>query len=596
MATPVLNSAAELYKGLKERGLHLRPKNGRDNQLLEELAKRLGCPDKALQKYLNKSAITAETLLLEFLKLTQPFAKMFEEIWNYLATKVAPVANESISIRFGFPETKDPTVINLEVFRRYVESSKFIYQNIVTETWNNDALGSLFELSSILTDAEDFREPAYKRYRPGEVYDLPIIEHLSHPIDYQVLKIRNLFQKIIQDYNQAETERTTDRRSIQELNENTETRDNYEGLRDNAFLLTDLLPRWHIVFNHLTDILKERKDEANDFYERKTASLLSEQEKKIKIYLKEALDILDLPFWKHRWHTYEIWSTILTINTLLEYHPVPIVKDGRIPFDDAAAALIAHLTTQAFPDACLAIQVQTPFDGEGNRRAIRPDLRICYSSNFYDITQTAGIIEFKQRESASVKHIEEVSRAYSGGAPNSGGLLIINYDEPAINPHLAPNSYFIQGVQPNNYVAIQTFKKNLFHILQSANYLPVNKTWVVLLDVSGSMGSAYQSGDVQTALSALMGNSLLKVYRFNDGLVEGGNLTSPASLSIYGGTELTTAINQLMTILKEIDQLLIVTDGGHEHPDFKQWNIGDVKECEPKELGKLLNWFSTNKY
>jgi hypothetical protein len=591
MPKPVLNSAADLYKEIRNRGLHFRKKNGRDNELLKQLSANLGCPDNNLQEYLNTSPIPAETLLIEFLKIAQPFAKMFEEIWSYMANKVAPVANENISVRFGFPETTDAIIVDLEAFRRYIQTSSYVYQNVLVTIWNHDSLRKLFGMSSILLDDLHFDGLIYKRYRPGEIYQLPDILQPSHPIDYKIQNIRNYFQKIILDYNKVEVARKSDQRTIQELKKNADELAIDEQLRKSAFDLTDLLPKWYLIFHHLADIPNLRKDKANMYYEKEIKPLLSAHVEIEKKFLNEAVDILDLPFWKYRWHTYEIWSTILTINTLSEYQPFPAIKNKRIFFDSSNAEIIAHLTVSNYSQACLAVQVQTPYTTEV-RQAIKPDLRICFSENYNDITQTAAIIEYKQRESISAQHIEEISRSYTGGAPSSGGTIIINYDEPAISPQLAPNAYFIQGVKPGNPAAIETFKNRLLAILQTVQYLPIRKNRVILLDVSISMETAYIGDAFQSSFSALIKNPLLKIYRFNEGLVPGGDLSDSQAIAVSGGTHLGKTLDQLIELLGEIDQLLIITDGDHDRPDFKQWKIGLVRECMPNELPDFLNWLS----
>ena len=51
--TKTFETAAELYREIKRRGLHLRKDYGRDNFLLEQLCTELGYPEGCLQKFLG---------------------------------------------------------------------------------------------------------------------------------------------------------------------------------------------------------------------------------------------------------------------------------------------------------------------------------------------------------------------------------------------------------------------------------------------------------------------------------------------------------------------------------------------------------------
>ena len=61
--------------------------------------------------------------MIHFIEVAQPFALMFIEIWDYLSTYTAYKSSESLSIRFGFRDSDNPTEVTLEQFRKYVETS-----------------------------------------------------------------------------------------------------------------------------------------------------------------------------------------------------------------------------------------------------------------------------------------------------------------------------------------------------------------------------------------------------------------------------------------------------------------------------------------
>lgn len=588
MSTKILETAFDFYSELKKRGLHLRKDYGRDNELFNRLTKNLGCPDDKLHEFLKKSDLSSETFLIEFLKIAQPFSKMFEEIWEYLAEKAAPKAGETISIRFGFPDEHEQTSIDLDTFRRYVDTSSFIFEKIRVPVWSYDALGTLFEISQ---EAEKFRnlgDTEYKRYRPGQPHQLPVVHKDGHPFDDIVHQLRNMFQTIIDDYKDSEEKRKINTRGIQELEDQPED-NNYITLRRYAFLLTDLLPRWHRIFALNREISSEWKNQSHAYYKKNIEPMLRLEENERKLPIMQAMDILDMPFWKDRWHTYEIWSTVITLKALTQYQPSPRIIRGRIAFDSFNTEIVADLIADKYDKACLAIQVQTPYTAAPPRKAIKPDLRICFSDDITNIHQTAAIVEFKQRESATTKHIEEISRSYTGGAPASGGTIIINYDEPEISPNLDSKSFILQGLHPGNPTNIKLYDDTLIRLLKSVKLVPLRFIRVLLLDVSLSMEGTYGDSDIQYALREVLRNKLVKVFRFNNGLLSGGDwLVSDIQAS--GSTQLGAALDQLSEEFDQIDQLLIVTDGGHDNPDFSRWKIKQVKQCLPVELPLNVAW------
>lgn len=589
--TPVIETAGDLYREMKVRGLHLRHGIGRDDALIKELANKLGFPDTELQKHLDTSALPAEEFLKFFLQAAAPFASMYQEIWDYLGSQHSPNATEMISVRFGFEGTNDSCSVNLEQFRRYAETTKLVFRLFTVQVWNRQALDLLFEIRRKLISYEFIRHSGitYERYVPGKPYQLPVVSVSEHPFDLVVKSICEMFQQVI---NERVTEMDQEKISkyIPEIKEEQATLNDANSLERIANLLTDLLPTWFYIFEKCGDIPQTSKDDAFDEYERliKPLLILDRSIKEAKI--SEALDILDLPFWKHRWHTYEIWATILTIKSLDEYKPSLQVKEGITPIDGYSSAIIAKLKTLDECDASIAIQVETPFESE-KRKAIKPDLRVC-DGDPHSADNTIAVVEFKQRLKMDSSHLSEMAQSYSLGCPKSGGLLILNYDQTGASVKLPPSTYFIEGVHPLNPTAIDFFKERLTLVMDKAGLKPVNESVIVLLDVSSSMEQAYESSKAQSALLSIIKLPGVKVLRFNNGLVEGGDLNSETakSLSITGGTELGRALSDLKALYGYLpSKLLIVTDGEHDSPDILS-QIPDVKECMPNKIEDHIVW------
>ena len=209
-ALKAIEKAGDLYREIKSRGLHLREDNGRDNALLQELAGKIGCPDARLQRFLDASDLSAEAFLRVFLELAAPFARMFKEIWDYLSAEASPKATETISVRFGFQDSKDQCDIDLEQFRRYVETSQRVIAEVTTRLWPYKALNGLFSVGAKLTDGNQVpmsRCDEYARYEPGKPYALPIVSCTGHPFDQVVKDVRSVFQYIIDGYAQERSQK-----------------------------------------------------------------------------------------------------------------------------------------------------------------------------------------------------------------------------------------------------------------------------------------------------------------------------------------------------------------------------------------------------
>lgn len=588
-----IETAGALYREIKKRGLHLRPRNGRDNALLEELKSKLGCQDSRLQRFLDSSDLSAEAFLRVFLQLAAPFACMFREIWDYLNQQRALKATETISVRFGFEDSDDRCSVDLEQFRRHVQTTERVLVRVATELWPFNALHGLFEVGRKLVDGG--REPTWRLYdehgcyEPGKPYDLPIVRSTGHPLDEVIKSVRDVFQQIIDGY-ATEREHRECARRLPEVREDTEQSCDRPSLQRSAFLLTDLLPMWFYILARWTDIEISAKDAALQEYGKSVKPFLASGKGFAQVPLLAALDVLDLPFWRHRWHTYEVWASVLTLRSLQDYKPALRIEKGHLPLDGYSAAIVADLKAREHPSACVAVQVETPFK-KGKRKAIKPDLRVCIADPTAS-DNTAGVVEFKQQWRIDAKTLAEMAFAYSYGCPNSRGVVILNYDRTDTPVSLPPRSYLIEGVQSLNRGSIDLFQRRLSDILQTAGLDPMNEETTVLLDVSSSMGDSYQDTDVQRFLRALLAMPWVRILRFNNGLLEGGDLdvATAQSLTTTGGTQLGRALSDIESLFGMPNKLLIVTDGEHDNPRDILSRIPKVRECLPKEIGEIMDW------
>jgi hypothetical protein len=354
-----------------------------------------------------------------------------------------------------------------------------------------------------------------------------------------------------------------------------------------GFLLTDLLPTWFKIFLNLHKFSQDKKDLAYSIYKKETEPKIIKEERENYVEVFEALNVLELPFWKNRWHTYEIWATVLLLKILKDFQPKLNIKKGRLPIDGYSRELIATLKANKFETACIGARIQTKYIF-GSRKAINPDIRICFSENADINQETACIVEFKQRKKIDSSHVLEVATSYLNASPNSGGVIIINYDKKAINKKLPKKTYYFDDVTPLNKEKQELLKNTLLDkILKDVEFEPIDDiNRIILLDVSGSMKRQYSKEIIQLLYQLL--DKDIKILKFNNGLIDDTNM----DIQTYGGTNLGLALKEIEKKYGLVDKMLVVTDGGHDKPKELISKIKSYKECLPNEIEKYYDFIT----
>lgn len=579
-----LETAHELYLEMRERGMHLRHENGRDNALIAQLCDRVGCQDLQLARYLEKTSLRAADFLNAFLDVASPFARMFKEIWSYLAGNLAPKARERIRLRFGFDE-ESPTELDIDQFREYVQTCERARLLVNTELWSFEALHGLFEISQIVGLKYDSTLQPPECYRPGRPYEMIHVPDPTDSFEDMVYRVRQAFQAIADQQVAAEAKHPRD---LPELRRQDDER---PDLDRGAWLLTDLLPTWNTIFVRFREVEPDRKSLAVDYFRRNIEPQLGRGKVDTDVALWSMLDVLSLPFWHHRWQTYEIWTTVVLLRSLGKFNPRLMVEDGYCPLDGFGPGIVAMLHADAGDNACVVLQLETPFVS-GRRRAIKPDLSICRDASMTAESRIA-VVEFKQRASLTRAHVEEVGSAYLRGSPNAGGVIIVNYDDTGIVVDLPDSVSLLEGVRPDQPRRIEAMTERLRNILDSVLFIPARSGALVLLDVSSSMGQAYRESEAQRGLHMLMQLEWLTVFRFNDGLIPGGDLPSHDTnrfLLTSGGTNLSNALDEVALHMDVPSTLLIVTDGEYGKRPRRLDDVERLHECFPHELPRAVEW------
>ena len=608
--TGVIETGYELYNEIQRRGLHVRHEYGRDNAVLLELRERLGCPDDRLAVFLKERHTSAQDFLKAFLSVAAPFARMFEEIWAFLASHVAPRASETIRVRFGWDT--DGIDIDLDQFRVAVESTRLIRTSAIQDIWPRDAVGDLFDLQRVISP--QWREPvrSWPDYRYMEPYTLlDCRTGRDDEFERLVGEIHRLFQAMADadaEWSARDRER---QRSLAEL-DIERGQDRARERPATAGLLSDLLPGWRPIFDDSAQVPSNVRRAAVAFLETRIRPKIAQQAATVVARARELLDILELPFWRHRWHTYEIWATMLVLRSLDPLRPRPLVSNGHLRLDVTETSRIADLLAQDHPDACVVTQMETPFH-HMKRRAIRPDISICFDDK-RKAESRALVVEVKHRQALTRAHVAEVGGAYRSGSPRASGVVLVNYDRAEIGEEVPADVVVLQDIRPDMADQVRAASELILQWTANAGLRPRYQAVMVLLDVSGSMRDQYEPPEVQRALRKMLAMPGLKIYRFNDGLVPGGDWdASPhslrPSLATGGGTSLRRAMQQLyFQKLAEVDRrgvddaplamepfvevVLVVSDGGYETNVPELGSVPLRKRVLPSELEQGLEWLS----
>lgn len=580
----VFESAIGLYREMRERGLHLRRGSGRDDILIDELCDSIGCPDNQLANFLEQEDTSAEWFMSEFLQLAAPFARMFSEIWDFLSDEGGPRSREDIRIRFGFEEN-DVTEVDLAEFREWARTARDLWINAPITYWSDEAFNELFGLAQCV-DVEGGAQGS--KYHSQEPYQLPTID-TNHGDDFEEIlrQVRNLFQNIIDGAAEIDEEEY----NCDSIESENEVEESISSLLGAASLLTDLLGSWEQIFNNHHEVSEEDRRKVLDFYQKNIAPKLEMGSDVVFRNQRTPLDILRLPFWEHRWHTYEIWMTIQTLEALDSYDPQVRVVDDRIPIDGRSTEIVAELDVIRNYDACVVTELETPYQTE-DRTAIRPDLSVCRTQDL-DTNSRAVVIEYKQRASLSCSHAKEVAQSYLYGSPEAAGLAMVNYDDvPDVELHEAAE--LLGNVRPGS-PTVNEYREIVKDLTKEAGLFEHLEQRAVLVDVSGSMRDAYANPEVKDVVQSLLKwrEEGLEVYQFDDGLTEHPQITVSeveAGLETGGGTNVKCAIQQMCEDFGTPSTLLVVTDIKGKLPESDLEGIETIKKCTPQGLPSELDW------
>jgi hypothetical protein len=559
--------AVSLWDKLREGGLEL-GKEGRDVALLNELKRRLKFGKGDIRRQLKRAKI--EEFIYAFFAVVEPFAKMYAEIYNLMQEFGARRAKENILVKFDFSFPGGKLEFDISRFKDSYEVLRRLKKAQVI--WTLDDLHRIFKLIRIIEEGlKDMQQTPYIEYERGTNYKLPDVPCFRGELHNVLIKVREAVQRAIE---------------LVDFEPNIDSKHPLWGL---YCILTDLIPGLKSILlqdaSRLAGIEPHKAKEAVNYFEKEIWNKLQVRLK--EEIVKELLDILNLPFWKYRWHLYEVWATMHTIDALADFDTsFNVDSTGTLAIDLGKATEIASVHSSKGVLKIIA-QLKTTLKGIRGRKGIKPDLRVCIDP-VNDPHSTLLVVELKQRKSITHKYLSEIIKAYEKGCPRSVKNYFLNYDTlpPKLNrlaAGAAARSRLIGDFNPSRPDLVILYKKDVAAQIIKAGYNPPKRFDAILFDISDSMRGKYNSTEIQEAIKTLlMRNRLSQVFLFNTQLIE-PEKKDPSAIaeslkSTKGGTALEPCLEQLLKA-KDIKRILVVTDGGYgKAPSLSKF---EVIQCQP---------------
>jgi len=542
-------------------------KGGRDEALLDELRRRLNLRKKGdIRNQLKQ--IKVEEFVYAFFGIVEPFAKMYAEIYSLMQQFGARRAKENILIKFDFTFPGGRLEFDINKFKDSYEVLLRVRKLKII--WTDNDLLKLFKLFRIIEEGlKNMRPTPHVSYKRGVNFKLPDVPYFRGGL-YEVLKkVRDAVQGCI------------------ELVDSVPNIDSEHPLWGIYCVLTDLVPGLQRILlqgaARLANIESHKAREAIDYFEKEIWSKL--QFRINEEFVKELLDVLNLPFWKYRWYLYEVWATMHTIDAFTDYNiSFNVDSSGTLAVDRGRTTVIATINTNKGNLKIIA-QLKTPVVGIRKRKSIKPDLRVCVEP-VENPNNTLLLVEFKQRKKITPKELSEIITVYEMGCPKSVQNYFLNYDEfsPKCNTLSTVRTQLVGDFNPSHPELISWYKKDIIKHIINLGYGPEKQFDAILFDISGSMKGKYDSAEVQEAIKTLLShNRQSLIFLFNVQLIE-PKTKDPSEIpellkNTGGGTELEPCLKQLLSAFKDIKRILLITDGKYgEAPSLSKF---EVVQCQP---------------
>ncbi len=220
-------------------------------------------------------------------------------------------------------------------------------------------------------------------------------------------------------------------------------------------------------------------------------------QKSMDIIIEDLLKFVRLPYWKNRWHIYELWSMFFCLNIIKDSYSIKlnIIQHSDhaelvIPKAIAKEPIAKIINNDRVIECWFQRKTINNITGEG----LEPDLRFMKNTSF---PEDLFILENKDRKNCSGTHVSSVRNKYFNGT-NANSIWIVNYENYAkkeysklFNENFEERSVWIaSNFKPNNVPS--EFYKDFLTIIKEylePNEQKVHISYDLLIDKSGSMES-----------------------------------------------------------------------------------------------------------
>lgn len=295
--------------------------------------------------------------------------------------------------------------------------------------------------------------------------------------------------------------------------------------------------------------------------------------------VKKIIEFVKLPYWKHRWYIYELWTLIEIVNSMsslgelrLNTYEKENCVEIKIPKANAREPIGEISTQNGIVEIWYQRKTYNPITGKG----IEPDIRISLKNDDI-LPQDLVIIENKDRKKMQGSHVDKVIEKYIR-ASTAKYLFILNYEsylrndlKNKINCKEINNKkvYVLPLFKPSNFDAISFFKYKIYETLSSVSEFKKRfqeNEIHILMDISSSMSGSKMkvSKTIVKVLYNLMisSQSKVRIFTFNTDLLNEINLEGVDNQTGHGGTNLAKALETYREKYERlaVQALIVITD------------------------------------
>lgn len=140
-----VKSSVQLYRLISRENLHLRRGLGRDDALLEQLARKLNLDsNKPISGQLDTRKVPLEIFVQAFFSVAEPFARMLSNIYSIMERQRVRLATRSIKMRFSFQKATEELEFDLKHFREWLAIYQKVRGTFTLRLWSQDDISMLY--------------------------------------------------------------------------------------------------------------------------------------------------------------------------------------------------------------------------------------------------------------------------------------------------------------------------------------------------------------------------------------------------------------------------------------------------------------------